>query len=237
MLERLGEFLFRWRSLVFPLLIAGIAVGFPPRPIDTLLGLMILIIGVLVAYAGQMLRLLTIGFQYIERGGNQGRVFASRLVTGGMYAHCRNPMYVGNILLVAGFLLAFGRPIAAIIGLALCIVVYVAIVAAEERFLHDKFGDEFAIYAAEVPRWALDFPGVLTTIRTQSADVKTILVREYSTLSVTTFLAIGVAAWRLYERDWGAIPFAALSAVAGIVLGFYLTIRYLKKKRIVYVPR
>lgn len=236
-MEWVGAFLFRWRGIVFPGVIVALAVAFPPRPAQTWVERGLLLLGLLVASAGQALRALTIGWDYIERGGDRGRVAASRLVTTGMYAHCRNPMYVGNILLVAGFLLAFGRAEAAFPGMVFCVAAYSAIIRREEAFLRDRFPHEFTAYCARVPRWSLNVSAVLHALRAKPADAKAILLREYSTLSVTAACATAVAAWRLHGKQWGPFEFALVSAIAGLTLGFYLTMRFLKRRRILYAPR
>ena len=46
--------------------------------------------------------MLTIGYEYIVRGGRQGKVYAEDLVQGGVFAHSRNPLYLGNLLIIVG---------------------------------------------------------------------------------------------------------------------------------------
>lgn len=235
--ERLGRFLFRWRGLVFPLVIAALAIAFPPRLAQTPVEDVLMGLGLALILAGQSVRILTIGWAYIERGGAEGKVSASRLVTSGMYAYCRNPMYVGNILLVGGFLLLFGRLIPAVVGLACCLLFYAAIVACEEAFLHLKFGEEFVAYRARVPRWGIRLRALRQDIGIRSADMKIILVREYSTLSVTALGATFLSVWRLKGEAWSPVELAILCVASGVIAGFYLTMRYLKTRRIVYAPR
>ncbi|MBX5461972.1 MAG: isoprenylcysteine carboxylmethyltransferase family protein [Steroidobacteraceae bacterium] len=236
-MERVGAFLFRWRGVVFPAVIVALAIAFPPQRAQTWVERGLLLLGLLVVCAGQALRALTIGWDYIERGGDRGRVAASRLVTTGMYAHCRNPMYLGNVLLVAGFLLAFGRAEAALPGMVFCVAAYSAIIRREEAFLRGRFPEEFVAYCARVPRWRLNVSAVLHALRAKPADTKAILLREYSTLSVTTVCATVLAAWRLHGKEWEPFEFTLVSAIAGIALGFYLTMRFLKRRRILYAPR
>jgi protein-S-isoprenylcysteine O-methyltransferase Ste14 len=235
--ERFGRFLFRWRGVVFPLVIVSLAMAFPPRLAQTSLEESLLSFGLVLILAGQGLRVLTIGWAYIERGGAHGKVSANRLVTQGMYAYCRNPMYLGNILLVGGFLLLFGRVIPGIVGLAFCCFFYAAIVACEEAFLHLKFGEEFAAYRARVPRWGIRLRALRDDMGLRSADVKIILLREYSTLSVTALSALVLTVWRLKGETWSPVELAVLFMASGAILGFYFTMRYLKTRRIVYAPR
>ena len=236
-MEKLGGFLFRWRGIVFPLIIVALAVISPPHLAHSSLDPLLIGLGLTVIIAGQSIRMLTIGWEYIERGGTDGKVSASRLVTGGMYAYCRNPMYVGNIVMVTGFLFVYGRLVAGIVGITCCALFYSAIVAREESFLQQKFGAEFTTYRARAPRWGIRLGLLMHDLGARATDVKTILLREYSTLSVTALCAVTLTTWRLKGENWEAVELAVLSVASGVVLGFYLTMRYLKTRRIVYAPR
>jgi hypothetical protein len=75
----------------------------------------------------------------------------SELTVTGPYAHVRNPLYLGSILIAAGFALALmSAPFAItlVVGFAL---IYIPVIASEERFLRDTFL-EFEWYCARVPR-------------------------------------------------------------------------------------
>jgi protein-S-isoprenylcysteine O-methyltransferase Ste14 len=69
----------------------------------------------------------------------------------GPYAHVRNPLYLGSILIAAGFAVALESwPV----GLALAlmfIAIYVPVIASEERFLRATFAG-FDNYCSRVPR-------------------------------------------------------------------------------------
>lgn len=76
-----------------------------------------------------------------------------RLVTGGPFGWCRNPLYLGNLMVVVAFGLMSGRVVALPI-LALCwAATHAPTVAREEQFLGDKFGHSFERYCRTVPRW------------------------------------------------------------------------------------
>ena len=62
----------------------------------------LIILGLLITVTGQLIRGATIGLAYIIRGGKEGKVYAEELVTTGIFNHCRNPLYVGNILMLFG---------------------------------------------------------------------------------------------------------------------------------------
>jgi protein-S-isoprenylcysteine O-methyltransferase Ste14 len=78
---------------------------------------------------------------------------ASALVTSGVYRFSRNPMYLGVLLVIAGWAVHLAN-IAAFFGLP----VFVAYInrfqiAPEERVLRAKFGASFTAYERSVRRW------------------------------------------------------------------------------------
>ncbi len=69
----------------------------------------------------------------------------------GPYAYTRNPLYLGSILIAAGFAVALlSWPVAAMLA-AMFLIIYVPVIASEERFLRSKFPD-FPAYCQRVPR-------------------------------------------------------------------------------------
>src|ERR1700758_4596345 len=69
----------------------------------------------------------------------------------GPYAHTRNPLYLGSILIAAGFAVALlSWPVAAMLT-AMFLIVYVPVIASEEQFLRSAFPD-FGDYCQRVPR-------------------------------------------------------------------------------------
>jgi protein-S-isoprenylcysteine O-methyltransferase Ste14 len=73
------------------------------------------------------------------------------LATGGPYAHSRNPLYVGSVLLALGLALA-----AASAWVAGAVIVYFAafypsVMREEADFLRRKFPDEYRVWEAAVP--------------------------------------------------------------------------------------
>lgn len=70
------------------------------------------------------------------------------LATGGPYVYVRHPHYVGNILVIAGFVLASGRWWAAAAALAFLLFFYPPAVRYEERKLRRLFGADWDEYAA-----------------------------------------------------------------------------------------
>ena len=74
----------------------------------------------------------------------------SGLVTSGIRAHIRHPIYSGTILLVLGFWVF--RPTVTHLISVLCIFIYLYIgIALEEKRLIKQFGDEYVEYRKKVP--------------------------------------------------------------------------------------
>ncbi len=78
---------------------------------------------------------------------------ASSLVTSGIYRFTRNPMYVGDVLILLAVVVFFSNPL----GLA-GVVLFIAWmnllqIPAEERALRARFGDAYNAYRARVRRW------------------------------------------------------------------------------------
>ncbi len=80
-----------------------------------------------------------------------------RLVTSGPFAWCRNPMYLGHMIFLAGLTLTLRSELAAAITVA-TIVWFQFRVLRDERRLAERFGQPYLDYKARVRRW---IPGVL----------------------------------------------------------------------------
>lgn len=180
-LVRYGNFLFRARDVVFPLVLLALLVAFRPeypfgsRIWDQRLDL----IGLLIAATGQALRCAVVGYAYIIRGGKNRQVYAEGLVTEGFFHHARNPLYVGNILILAGLFLIWNSRWMYAIGIPFFLLGYVAIVAAEENFLRGKFGAAYDRYAAEVNRWIPDLRGLGASLAGMTFNWRRVILKEY----------------------------------------------------------
>jgi protein-S-isoprenylcysteine O-methyltransferase Ste14 len=85
------------------------------------------------------------------------------LTVTGPYAYTRNPLYLGSMLIAAGFAVALmSWPVALLIAIGFA-VIYVPVIVSEERFLRATFSG-FENYCRQVPRFiprltAAQFPG------------------------------------------------------------------------------
>jgi protein-S-isoprenylcysteine O-methyltransferase Ste14 len=230
---RIGAFLFRYRNALGPVLcLLALFVTHPSYPLGRgSLNLLLDLAGILVALLGEALRIVTIGYEYIERGGRNRQVYASRLVQGGVFAQCRNPLYLGNILLTLGLALIVNAMVFYLIVLPLVIYAYTAIVAAEEQFLRNTFGAEFDQYCRRVNRWIPSLRGWRASIAGMRFNWRRVLVKEYNTIFVVLLALVVVKLWSDYEvRGEGVLP-STLSLGLGLGVWFiaYVLVRAMKK--------
>ena len=73
-----------------------------------------------------------------------------RLATGGPYAHTRNPLYIGTLLVAAGLAVASRSIGLAALFIAVFVLVYLPVIQNEEQHLRQIF-PEYAEYAERVP--------------------------------------------------------------------------------------
>jgi protein-S-isoprenylcysteine O-methyltransferase Ste14 len=84
---------------------------------------------------------------------------ATALVTAGPFAWSRNPIYLGNTLLLSGCGLAFGNAWLLLAAAAAAVAVTVLAIRREEAHLAARFGDAWTTYAARTARWFGRRPG------------------------------------------------------------------------------
>lgn len=77
----------------------------------------------------------------------------SRLVTGGIYAYTRNPMISGVLTLLLAESLIFHSVSIYIWCVSFFIINNLYFLISEEPGLEQRFGDEYAEYKKNVPRW------------------------------------------------------------------------------------
>lgn len=73
------------------------------------------------------------------------------LATSGPYAHTRNPLYLGSLLIGVGFAIASRSWWIGILLVTMFFAIYVPVIRSEEKFLREMFA-EFEEYARRVPR-------------------------------------------------------------------------------------
>ena len=113
-----------------------------------------LIVGFLVAAAGELIRLWGVSWAGSETR-TTGTVGGIYLVVSGPFAHLRNPLYLGNILMYLGIgIMSFALfPYLQIIALIFFAIQYHLIVKEEEGYLEKTYGKDYENYVKNVPRF------------------------------------------------------------------------------------
>ena len=76
-----------------------------------------------------------------------------RLVTSGVYSVSRNPLYLGGICIIAGIALTMKVAWALILLLPSLIACQYVLISPEEKYLAERFGTDYSVYATAVRRW------------------------------------------------------------------------------------
>lgn len=113
-----------------------------------------IILGFIVAASGELIRLWGVSYAGSETR-TTGAVGGTYLVISGPFAHTRNPLYVGNILLYMGIgimsLALF--PYLQIAAFIFFYMQYKFIINEEETYLKKAFGQQYQEYYNNVPRF------------------------------------------------------------------------------------
>jgi protein-S-isoprenylcysteine O-methyltransferase Ste14 len=201
----------------------------PPVAINNVPGVYLMAMGLTMIMIGQGLRILAIGLSYIVRGGRMRRIYAENLVTDGLFSHCRNPLYVGNILIVMGFVFVSGNLTGIIVGSLAFMAIYRLIVHSEESFLSAKFGEAYTDFCNDVPRWIPRFNGLLETIKNYQFDWPKVAVKEYGTIMTSLMVPLGLIAYKLNLANNLDEYQSLLIGLAIVILAAYGFVRFLKK--------
>jgi protein-S-isoprenylcysteine O-methyltransferase Ste14 len=231
----IGNFFFKHRNLLFILLYLALFIPSAPIFSRARFGdhyyLWPIIIGLVVTITGQLTRGATIGLAYIIRGGKDGKVHAEELVTQGIFNHCRNPLYVGNILMLAGVGILSNSLLYMLVFIPAFLFIYQAIVLAEENFLRKKFGEQFTRYCQRVNRWIPDLRNIGKTFSQMRFSWKRWVLKEYNTQYIW-LTGITLILLLKYEEVTGfnqTLRNTLLAVILPFLLLLYLFVRYLKK--------
>ncbi len=229
-MERIGNLFFKTRNFLFPVFYAILFLPFP-RISENYLAMFI--IGLVITTLGQLVRMITIGLVYIVRGGKNRRIYADGLVTDGIFSHSRNPMYIGNVLMIAGMSILSNSIFALVIMVPLFVFIYQAIIIAEENYLRTKFGRGYDEYCKKVNRWWPNLKGIVKTCKDNGFDVQKVLMNEYNTTFLWTFGSILLFAYNYYWNRFSEISIEDSTyflVIAAILIIVYFALRWYKKR-------
>lgn len=230
----IGNFFFKYRNLLFVFLYLALFIPsakvFNPDLLGTNYYVWPISLGLIITVLGQLIRGLTIGLAYIVRGGRDKKVYADKLVTEGIFNHCRNPLYVGNILMLLGVGILSNSLLFIAVFMPLFLFIYQAIVLAEENFLRNKFGGDFGAYCSRVNRWLINLKGLTATFRSMRFNAKRWVLKEYNTQYVWLVgIALLLLKYPEVTRNDSDLRNILIVIILTALTLIYLFVRYLKK--------
>ena len=231
----IGNFFFKYRNQLFIFLYALLLVPSPELITEASFGpgywKIALWVGLFITTLGVVIRGLTIGLTFIERGGKELKIHADALITRGLFTHCRNPLYVGNNLMLFGLGILSNSLIYIVVVVPVFLFIYQCIIYAEEDFLTKKFGQSYIDYCSKVNRWLPNLKGIGKTLSSMEFNWAKCMLTENNT---QIFWATGVFLTLIFkfpfifgENPWTRHYF--MITVLPLFVVYYLVLRWLRK--------
>lgn len=111
-----------------------------------------LVIGFAISLVGELIRFWGVSWTGSETR-TTGTVGGTFLIISGPFAYVKNPLYVGNILIYLGLgIMSFALfPYLQILAIVFFLLQYYFIVKEEEKYLRERFKEEYKDYCKYVP--------------------------------------------------------------------------------------
>ncbi len=234
----IGNFVFRWRDTLF--LIIFLPAFYLVRQPEHAMGgspqveLTSSLIGFAVTFLGLFIRAATIGFGFVTRSGVNKRIHAQSIITDGIFAYVRNPLYLGNFLIVTGSIITINLFYYYVLALPLFYIFYIGITLAEEEYLTEQFGQEYLDYVQKVHNRFIptDLSGLFSTLGKMEYSWKRYFKREYSSTVIITLglLIVNLLKmlrfdWTIYDRTLIAMEMLAVVLIISVAITRYLSTR------------
>lgn len=196
-----GNILFAYRSyiplIMIPLMILCVLSFGQNLYVNGKFNNALIIVAFVVGCIGQYIRILVAGcVPKGTSGRNTHAQVAESLNTTGMYSLCRNPLYLGNFLMMIAPLILVGNWLLLLAFCVLFWLYYERIIYAEERFLEGKFGEAYTQWAKNTPAFLPRFSAYTRSVL--GFSFKTMLRREYHSffgLTSSLFVASILIVW------------------------------------------
>jgi hypothetical protein len=181
-----------------------------------------------VSILGMGFRGMAVGYAAPGTSGrNRATQIADHLNQTGPYSVVRHPLYVGNIVMTLGIVMLLRSPLAAICALLVYLWLYERIIAAEEGFLAEKYGNQYEEWAARTP---FLIPNFAKWVRSDRKFSWKYAVRSevYSLASISiSFFALITIRDRVLTGKWDVDKLWMWISIGAVLL--YFPIRFLRK--------
>lgn len=184
-MKKLSQLLFKYRSYT-PIPFVIIMLIFNNANVTSI------VIGLLIALIGELFRFWGVSYAGSEtRRTNE--VGGSYLVISGPFAHLRNPLYLGNILIYTGIgIMSMALfPYLQIVAFVYFYFQYRVIILGEEEYLHKTYGKQFEDFVKNVPRLIPRItPYKADGVKQPPLNIKAGLKSERRTLQALTIISL-----------------------------------------------
>ncbi|RAX59269.1 hypothetical protein CCZ01_00590 [Helicobacter monodelphidis] len=191
----------------------------------------LIIIAIIVGFLGEAIRIYVAGYVAKDTSGRNTKAQrAASLNTTGAYSLCRNPLYLGNFLMMLSPLILLGNIFLLIVFTLLFWLYYERIIFAEEKFLSEKFGDEYKEWTLYTPCFIPSFQ------RYRKPDLefslKTVIRKEFNSIFglVSSLFFVSYIIEMYAKKAFLLIPNMEITWLFCFSLIAYIIIRILVKK-------
>jgi protein-S-isoprenylcysteine O-methyltransferase Ste14 len=185
------------------------------------------ILCVAVTFGGILIRALTVGFVHEKTSGRNTKAQnAYELNTTGAYSLVRNPLYVGNFVVLFGISMLSYNYVVVLLNSITFIIINTFIILTEEDYLLGKFGDTYRDYASRVNCVIPSFSKFCRPAR--SLDLYMILKREHDSWLTAVVSLVCVEFFRDYYSNVPVIETGWL-VFLGVGAAVWAVLKYMKK--------
>jgi protein-S-isoprenylcysteine O-methyltransferase Ste14 len=153
------------------------------------------LVGAALATAGLILVVIGLVLRVLARGW-KAENSRGHLVTSGLYAYIRHPLYTASFLIGLGLCLILGDLVVLAVYLPLYVAVHALVIHGEERWMARHWGDGYHRYAARVPRF-FPYPGRMRRRQpVRPRHLTRAIGKEADAICAWLALAFGIMAWK-----------------------------------------
>ncbi|MGD8521144.1 MAG: isoprenylcysteine carboxylmethyltransferase family protein [Desulfobacterales bacterium] len=182
-----------------------------------------------ISFCGLAVRIYTVGNAPPRTSGrNTKRQLADVLNTTGLYSILRHPLYLGNFFIWLGISMFIHLWWVSLMFVLMFLIIYQPIIMAEEKFLKEKFGNEYESWAHMTPAF---YPRFKNWKNPKSPfSLKRVLKKEYSGFFaiIASFTCLEIIGDLIVEGKLKLDLMWIILFSIGLIT--YLTLRTLKKK-------
>jgi protein-S-isoprenylcysteine O-methyltransferase Ste14 len=163
-------------------------------------------VGLLLLVLGLVVRVLARGWKAENSGG--------RLVTSGLYAIIRHPLYVASFLIGLGLCLILGDPIVLAVYLVLFLLTHGLVIRGEEEWMAGHWGEEYRRYASRVPRFVPRLAALRRRRRICPDRLTVAIGKEADAICAWLAMAFGLLGWKSLAEGVQPIAVVPLALAA-----------------------